>query len=268
MVEHSFKMADAHLHLDLYPAAARTAMLEQAWAAGVEAVIAVSMDLASCKINRELALRHPGRILPAYGYHPEQAAPDDDALAALLAWIRERAAAGEQFAIGEVGLPYYRRSSALAAGVRLAMGPYIRLLESFVVLAAELQRPIALHAVYDDAATVCDLLETHGVQTAHFHWFKGPAAVVSRMIASGYYISVTPDVAYEPEIQALVAKYPLELMMAETDGPWPFEGPYEGVTTTPAMTADVTGHIARIKRIDAATAAYRIRANTRSFYGI
>ena len=268
MADWLHRLSDAHLHVDLYPAATRSAMLEQAWADGVEAIVAVSMDFASSKINRELGLRYPGRVLPAYGYHPEQAVPDRTTHAALLTWIRQRAADGELFAIGEVGLPYYRRTSAEAAGETLLLGPYIELLESFVALAGELKRPIALHAVYDDAETVCDLLEKHRVEHAHFHWFKGPPETIGRMMASGYYLSITPDVAYEPEIQSLVTRYPLELMMTETDGPWPFEGPYNGQPTLPAMTADVVRHIARLKGIGEAEAATRTRDNMRSFYGI
>ncbi|WP_020615341.1 TatD family hydrolase [Paenibacillus daejeonensis] len=268
MTEWHHRLSDAHLHVDLYPAATRTAMLEQAWADGVEAIVAVSMDLASSKINRELSLRYPGRILPVYGYHPEQVIPDRKAHAALLSWIRQRAADGERFAIGEVGLPYYKRTSAAAAGETLSLKPYIELLESFIGLAGELKRPIALHAVYEDAETVCDLLEKHQVEKAHFHWFKGPPQTINRMMASGYYLSVTPDVAYEPEIQSLVTRYPLELMMTETDGPWPFEGPYTGQATCPGMTADVVRHIARLKGIGETEAATRTRDNLRSFYGI
>lgn len=260
---------DAHLHLDLYAPAERKRLLEQAWLDGVTGIVAVSMDLASCQVNRELAMQEPQqRILPAYGYHPEQVVPDRAALETLIGWIRERAAAGERFAIGEVGLPYYRRESSLAAGEPFDAAPYVELLERFVALAAELRRPIVLHAVYDDAWHVCDLLERYGVQAAHFHWFKGPPETVRRMIASGYSISVTPDVAYEPEIQTLVAQYPLELIMAETDGPWPFEGPYAGRQTVPGMTADVVRHIARLKGLDEAEAVRRIRDNTYRFYGL
>jgi TatD DNase family protein len=42
------------------------------------------------------------------------------------------------------------------------------------------------------------------------------------MKENGYFISVTPDVVYDEEIQLLVQRYPLEQMMIETDGPWPF----------------------------------------------
>lgn len=260
---------DAHLHADLYPEPERTAMLEEAFASGgVEAAVAVSMHLASCIANRELSLRYPGRIHPAYGWHPEQEPPADEEFERLLDWIRDRHQAGERFAIGEVGLPYYMRTEAEAAGKRFDEEPYLVLLDRFAELAAELDRPLVLHAVYEDADKACRLLEKHGVRKAHFHWFKGSEASVSRMIEAGYCVSVTPDVAYEDEIVRLVRRYPMELLMTETDGPWPFEGPYAGRATRPQMAGDVAVRIARIKGMDEREAAARLLDNARRFYGI
>ncbi|MFF2484547.1 TatD family hydrolase [Paenibacillus sp. NPDC058071] len=259
---------DAHIHLDAYPEEERDRLLEQAFAAGVEAVVAVSMELSSCETNRKLAQRYPDRVHPAYGFHPEQPHPGDEAIDALIAWIRDKHRAGEPFAIGEVGLPYYNRTEAEEQGRPFDEAPYIRTLERFAALAAELDRPLVLHAVYEDGAKACEIAAKHGVRRVHFHWFKGDEATIERMIASGCYISVTPDVAYEPEIQALVRRYPLDLMMAETDGPWPFEGPHAGKQTVPAMAADAAEEIAAIKGIPAKEAAEALTRNARAFYSL
>lgn len=88
------------------------------------------------------------------------------------------------------------------------------------------------------------------------------------MAASGYMVSVTPDVAYEAEIQQLVREYPTQLLMVETDGPWPFEGIYAGQQTRPAMAADAAKHIANIKQLPAVQVAEIMLANTRRFYGL
>jgi TatD DNase family protein len=56
--------------------------------------------------------------------------------------------------------------------------------------------------------------------------------------------------------------------MVETDGPWPFEGPYAGEPTRPAMAADAAAHIARVKQLSVEHAAEVLLANTRRFYGI
>ncbi|WP_243643877.1 TatD family hydrolase [Paenibacillus pinisoli] len=259
---------DAHIHLDLYEPAELHPMLEEAFRSGVEAVVAVSMHLASCQANERLARRYPGRVHPAYGFHPEQELPGDDERERLHDWIRVRHERGEAFAIGEVGLPYYMRTEREAAGERFDETRYLEWLESFVKLAAELDRPIVLHAVYEDADKACDLLQRHGVRKAHFHWFKGSAETIARMIASGYYVSITPDAAYEPEIIELVKRYPIGQLMAETDGPWPFEGPYSGRKTIPEMAGYAAADIARIKGMAAEEAEAVLLRNTKTFYGI
>lgn len=260
---------DAHIHVDHYEAAEREAMLERAFDAGAAAVVAVSMHLQSSIVNRELALAHlPNRVHPAYGFHPEQPIPSPGELDELFAWIRARHAEGESFAIGEVGLPYYTRTEAEAAGQSFDEAPYLALLERFAALAAELERPIVLHAVYEDADKACDILERSGVRSAHFHWFKGSEATVRRMIAAGYFVSMTPDIAYEAEIRVLAEQYPLHLLMAETDGPWPFEGPYEGRRTEPAMSQDVAVHIAAIKQQPVELVRTALLQNTKRLYGI
>ncbi|MFD0587888.1 TatD family hydrolase [Paenibacillus sp. GCM10027627] len=259
---------DAHIHIDLYAEAEQTVLLEEAFRNGVEAVVAVSMQLESCKRNAVLAGLYPGRVHPAYGFHPEQTLPEEREVERLLSWIRQRHAAGDAFAIGEVGLPYYMRTDKEAAGHYFDEAPYLCLLDRFAQLAAELDRPIVLHAVYEDGDKACDLLERHGVRKAHFHWFKGAEATVERMMKAGYRISVTPDVAYEPEIAALVQKYPIELLMAETDGPWPFEGPFAGMATKPLMVREVAKSISRIKGLPLKETEAMLLQNTKSFYGI
>ncbi|GGG83434.1 TatD family hydrolase [Paenibacillus radicis (ex Gao et al. 2016)] len=259
---------DAHIHLDSYPAEEQQPLLNRAIASGIEAVIAVSMHKASSVANRELAIRNPDVVHPAYGFHPEQPLPEAAELDALFAWIRERDEEDEAFAIGEVGLPYYSRTGSEEEGKPFDEAPYLALLDRFAALAAELDRPLILHAVYEDAAKAIDIIERHGVRRAHFHWFKGDDATITRMIASGYYVSVTPDVGYEEEIQSLVRHYPLELLMAETDGPWPFEGEHAGKQTEPAMIASVAKEIAAIKGLTVEETVRTLRDNTRRFYGL
>src|SRR5690606_34414507 len=142
---------------------------------------------------------------------------------ALVGWIRERAAAGEAFSIGEIGLPYYTELEAKENARSFDLQPYIAFLERMLILAKELERPVALHAVYEHADIVCELLEKYEISKAHCHWFKGSPGTLERMKRAGYFISITPDVIYEEEIQIIVKHYPMEQLMVETDGPWPLK---------------------------------------------
>jgi TatD DNase family protein len=257
---------DAHIHLDMYEEIEAQKIVSELDQFQVEALIAVSRHLASCEATEKLSLQAPKQVYAAYGYHPEQEIPHEAELQKLLEWISRRS--NDMVAVGEIGLPYYRRLEAEERGERLDYTPYVRLLERFLELAAKLAKPVVLHAVYEDADIVCDLLQKNGIQKAHFHWFKGSPQTVQRMIQAGYYISITPDVLYEEEIRELVRSYPLELLMVETDGPWPFEGIFEGQVTHPGMIHKVIEQIALLHDAESSIVAQTIQHNTKQFYNL
>ncbi|KAF9135072.1 hypothetical protein BGX30_011676 [Mortierella sp. GBA39] len=211
-------LIDAHIHLDTYKEHETQTLLGSLKDAGVEAVIGVSMDLASSQANLRLAQTWPGQVYPAFGFHPEQPLPADREIDALFGWMAEHA--DDMVAVGE------------------------------------------------DADIACDLLEKYGVSRAHFHWFKGSADTVRRMADSGYYVSFTPDIANEAEIQELARRYPASQVMTETDGPWPFEGPFAGQMTHPRMTAEVALVWSSIRGVPLPEARALLHANACRFYGL
>ncbi|AIE60288.1 TatD family hydrolase [Bacillus methanolicus] len=255
------KMIDAHIHLDLYEKVEMKEIIENS--AFLEALISVSFHLESCKTNLLLSEKYD-KVKPAFGFHPEQPLPNENEIEKLVCWMNDHKR--EMTAVGEVGLPYYLRSEQKVTPYQF--GQYIELLEQFIKLAKEWEKPIVLHAVYDDAPMACDLLEKHSIEKVHFHWFKGDGKTIERMIANGYFISVTPDVVYEQEIQQIVNAYPLERIMIETDGPWPFEGPFKGKMTHPAMMAESVKQIAKIKKIPVTDVFRQVRKNAETFFCI
>lgn len=260
------KAIDAHIHLELYSLEERQRILDELTVFAVEHLVAVSMNLGSCQRTLELYRQYPNHVLPAFGFHPEQELSSAEQIDELFKWILVHQST--LIAVGEVGLPYYNRLAAEEKGERFELQPYIDLLDRFVGLAAMLRKPIILHAVYEDADIACDLLEKHKVTQAHFHWFKGSQETVKRMIDNGYFISFTPDILYEQEIQQLAAVYPLSQVMVETDGPWPFEGPFSGEMTHPRMLMENIRKLAEIKGLNPEETAKIIRQNTLSFYKI
>lgn len=264
--ENRLPFIDAHIHLDLYEEDVQHRLIQEAAERGAEALIGVSMNLASSHKNLALSEQYPGLVIPAFGYHPEQPLPSPEETEALLAWMETNASS--MAAIGEIGLPYYSRLEAEERGDAFDLSPYVDLLERFLQLAGRLGKPVVLHAVYDDADLVCDLLDRHGIKQAHFHWFKGPESTVRRMAEHGYYVSFTPDLLYEPEIIELARYYPAELVMAETDGPWPFEGPFDGQTTHPGMVREVAAAWARLHGKTEEEGCRILCNNARRFYGL
>lgn len=252
---------DAHVHLDMYEHEDQQKILHDLNHQCVETLIAVSNHSESAKRNLELA-RRDTRVKPALGYHPEQPLPTDGEVEELVRMLHDEQES--VVAVGEVGLPYYLRKEHPWIHVE----SYLSLLEVFVKEAALLQKPIILHAIYDDADPVCDLLEKYSIKKAHFHWFKGEGKTVERMIRNGYSISFTPDCVYEEEIQGLIEQYPLDLMMVETDGPWPFEGPFQGNITYPWMIHESVKKIAEVKHIQLNQAYTALLENTKQFYSM
>jgi TatD DNase family protein len=260
------KTIDAHIHLELYPQAERQLILDELAVFAVEHLVAVSMNLSSCEETLKLHRQFPNQVLPAFGFHPEQVIPPDSVIDNLFKWIIQHQS--EMIAVGEVGLPYYNRYTAEQKGELFDLQIHIGLLDRFIALTAALKKPIILHAVYEDADIACDLLEKHKVEQAHFHWFKGSRATINRMIMNGYYISFTPDIIYEAEIQQLAELYPITQIMMETDGPWPFEGPFAGKATHPRMITKAIRKLAEIKALTYEETAEIIRQNTLRFYNI
>jgi TatD DNase family protein len=259
-------LIDAHIHVDSYPPEQQKLLLASLADSSVQAVIAVSMHLDSSRANLRLAERYPGLVRPAFGFHPEQVLPPQTELDLLFDWMDEHVQ--QMVAVGEVGLPYYNRLEASQSGAPFDLAPYIVLLERFIQFASKHSKPIVLHAVYEDADIACDLLERHGVTQAHFHWFKGSAATTERIARNGYYVSFTPDLLYEEEIRSLARQYPSDQIMAETDGPWPFEGPFTGQQTHPRMTADVIRAYSKLTQQDESAVHQLFYENTRRFYSL
>lgn len=253
-----YQMIDAHIHLDFYREHEKVQLLNSL--EDVLYLISVSFNLESCKRNLELS-RQFSKVKPAFGFHPEQPLPSDSDIENLFKWIQEHSK--DMIAVGEVGLPYYLRKKG---NLKSPNSAYIDLLEKFIQLSKELDKPVVLHAVYDDAPIVCDLLERYSVTRAHFHWFKGDKRTIKRMIENGYYVSITPDIVYEKEIIELVQLYPVELLMVETDGPWPFEGPFTGKMTHPHMIHQSIEIISKLKSLHLSETYDQILQNSKSFY--
>lgn len=247
---------DAHVHLDRY--ADPEAVLARAWAAGVGFVLAVATDAASCRRLLAIKRRFSGRVGIAFGLHPERTSWNRDEVDAVLALLE--AHAGEVDAVGEVGLPHY----ALPEAKRDRL-PHeaIEVLDAFLDAAARLDKPVLLHAVYHGAPVALERLRRAGVARAHFHWLKAAPDVLKRILAEGHFVSVTPDVLMRSRDQELARRVPLTQLLLETDGPWPFDGPFGGRPAEPAWIPRVGAAVAALKGIDGAVLRRAVWENGR-----
>jgi TatD DNase family protein len=231
-------MIDAHIHLDQYKDIEN--QINRWMQAGIKKIVAVSTDLDSSYKTLNWKRKFPDFIIAAIGFHPEQDLPCRQDL---MEW--KQLLHTEQHlisAIGEVGLPYYSLQERAKP-----IEHYIEFLSNMVLLAKDKDLPIVLHAVHEHAEIVFNLLIKNEVKKAHFHWLKATTELVTKIINNDYYISVTPEVVYRDRDQHLVTHIPKQQLLLETDGPWPFNGPFNQRQTSPLFLNEVVPVIAKLK---------------------
>jgi TatD DNase family protein len=257
-------MIDAHLHLAQYPPEQLERLIESWQQHGISQVVAVSTDVRSAHQTLELQHKHPDFVLAAVGWHPEQALPSSAEREEIVRLIRTER--DNISAIGEVGLPHYE----LPRLGEQALPDYADLLGEFARLSAEAHLPLVLHAVHDKAAQALAILREHRALPSHFHWLKAPLDVVDEIIAAGHYISVTPEVIYRERAQDLCRRVPLERLLLETDGPWPYPQLFpvtEPVPmTTPLLLFESAATVAALHGISAQELFVALDQNIRDLY--
>jgi TatD DNase family protein len=253
---------DSHIHLDADQYADVVTLIKRACEAGVKAVVAPGTTPSSNRCVMALARAHPDFVHAAIGFHPERYELTPENLTSTLAMVR--ANRDGICAIGEVGLPWYGEPARRADVIERGRG----ILQRFAELASELDLPLILHCPHERACDALRIILTAKVRRAVFHWHKSDAATTNAILDAGYFISLTPEVVYRDRDQALAAIVPLDQMMVETDGPWPYDGPFKGRSTEPSFIADVISAIARIRGDSSAAIAQALAANALSLFGI
>mgnify|MGYP001070365902 CR=1 FL=1 len=220
------EVIDTHAHLedfeDIEP------VMAAARQAGLCAVIAVGMDIASNHRALELAGRYPGFVYPAIGWYPSNL--EEGAVEENLHYLEANVV--NAIAVGEIGLDYMSR-------VKRQVPKEFQqdVLGELLQLAKAHGKTALLHTRYAwrDALEMASGI---GLEQAVFHSFTGPGSVLRELLDAGYYVSVTPAAAYNPEMQRVVRETPLDRLLLETDCPIVFTEARTG-EEPPATPADV-----------------------------
>lgn len=252
---------DTHAHLDHLENLDQ--VLKNAVEAGVEAIVAVSMDFNSCRKNLEIKkkTRQP-RIALGMGMHPSEANRQD--VGACLDLIR--ANAKELSVVGEIGLDFWykwvRKDEAKKSEQR-------EVFRVFLELAKELDLPAVIHS--RGAWREClETAQSVGVRKAVFHWYSGPVDVLNDIVKQGYFVSTTPSVAYSPQSREAITNAPIEQTLIETDCPVHFKDPEteEKFQAQPRDVARTLKAYCALKQIDEDKALAILNKNAREFFGI
>lgn len=204
------KIIDTHAHLDHIENLEDA--LNNAAGAGVEAIVAMSMDTESCRKNLMITSRYSKpRLYLAMGMHPAEA--NSLQLDACVDLIREHK--DKLFAIGEIGLDFWykwvRKDQEKKDEQR-------RVFRRFLEVAQENHLPAVIHS----RGTWKECLQTAqeiGLPRCVFHWYSGPLDVLTNILDAGYLVSTNPSLAYNPVLKEIANHVPMAQMLIETDSP-------------------------------------------------
>jgi TatD DNase family protein len=225
-----------------------TGHLDRARDVGVDWVMTPGVDLDSSLSARQLARRHPGRILWSAGLHPHDAEHWGEQGARLTEL------AAEADAIGECGLDFYRnlapREDQLAA------------FRAQLNLATELGKPAIIHCrdAFSDIYEILDEVQLGDKAVLHC-WTGGPRWT-KRFRDLGVVFSFAGPVTFETgdTVRLGAAEAPPDRTLVETDTPYLTPPPNRRDPNEPANVVKVGEALAdvwglAVEEVAAATTA-------------
>ena len=248
---------DTHAHYDDERFDAdRDALLAALPGQGVELVLSAGSDMASSRVNVELAGRYD-YLYAAVGVHPHSAKDfREEDLAQLESW----AAHPKVKAIGEIGLDYHYDFSPRAVQQDV--------LRRQMRLAQKVDLPIVFHdrEAHADSLAICREIPVRGV----FHCFSGSVEMARELLEMGYYLSFTGAITFKGARRALetIAMMPPERIMIETDAPYLTPVPYRGRRNDSTYVHLVAETIAQVRGMRTEQVIDLTRENGRRFFAI
>jgi TatD DNase family protein len=250
---------DSHTHLDLCAdddAQALAELVARAGTAGVQRMLTVGIDGASCRAALAAAESFP-QVYAAIGRHPNEAKGFDDAV---LAELRALAAHERCVAIGETGLDFYREYAPAADQERAFLAQ--------IELARELGKPLVIHTRAAEERTVEILRsEASGVEVV-LHCFSMPERV-RECVQAGWWISFAGNVTYPSakDLAEASASVPPEQLLVETDAPYLAPQAVRGKSNEPSYVVHTADFLAARRGVERSALDELMDANGRSVFG-
>jgi len=252
-------MIDTHAHLSSKSFDAdREEVLGRARAAGVTHIVEVGITPTSSHAAVRLAIAHP-EVSAAVGIHPHEAGnhvPDD------LEELASHLESGAAVAVGETGLDFYRDYA-----------PHDRqraLFEAHIELALAVDRPLVVHSRGAEEEIV-GMLERLGRGRVRgvLHCYGGPAELVPRITALGFYLGFGGAVTRSPgRHRRLLPAIPHERLLLETDCPYLAPAPETSRRNEPAFLREALPMMASMIGIEAGELESLSDENARRAFGL
>lgn len=251
-------LVDAHCHLgDGAFDADRPAVLARAGRVAVGHIVVIGETLAASARACALAATTPGLSATA-GVHPHEARTWGPDSARELA---AQATAAEVVAVGETGLDYHYDHSPRDAQRRA--------FEAQLALAAELGKPVVVHAREADQDTAT-LLRDWGprLSAVVLHSFSSGPDLFSAGMEIGAYFSFSGMITFKSwaDERSLTA-CPAERLLVETDAPYLAPVPHRGRRNEPAFVREVALRLAERRGESFEAIARHTTENARRVFG-
>ena len=252
-------LIDTHAHLEMSEFDKdRDAVIERALENGVDAIIAVGINLEDSKKAIALAKSHDA-VYATVGVHPHDAKSIDTATYDSLKKLAEKE---KVVAYGEIGLDFFRDRSPRDI--------QIKRFQEQLDLAGELKLPVVIHS-RDAHSETFEILKKHkGNLRGVLHCFSGDYEMATKYIDLGYYISIPGTIIFPnaEKLVEVVQKIPLDSLLVETDSPFLTPAPKRGKRNEPAYVAYVAKKISEIRGLSPEEVGMTTSENARNLFGI
>lgn len=230
---------DSHTHIYLPEFADdRKDMIRRALDAGVKKMYMPNIDCESIDLLTRLEEDYEGICLPMMGLHPCSVKED---YKKELRIIEKRLAAGNYYAVGEIGLDYYWDKTHIdiqKEAFKLQMK-----------WAKELNLPIVIHSrdSTKDCITLVKEFKDESLKGI-FHCFGGSVEEANQIIDLGFYLGIGGVLTYKKSgLDETLKEVDLKHIVLETDAPYLTPVPYRGKRNEPAYLSYIVQKLAEVK---------------------
>ena len=257
---------DSHCHIELIAKSAPDsaevkAVLDEAFAAGIEQVVQIGYDLEQSRWSVGVAQAWIGRALAAVALHPNEAPVVDD-LDEQLREIEELAAHPRVRGIGETGIDYFRTPEELREKQEFSF-------RSHIAIAKRTNKALIIHDrdAHEDILKV--LKEEGAPQKVIFHCYSGDAQMAKECIRAGYFLSYSGTVTFKnaPDLREALKITPLTNLLVETDAPFLTPAPFRGALNSPAQIARTIRFMAEVLERPVEELCHATRENALALFG-
>lgn len=238
------------------------AILQEAYAAGVEKIINVGTSLSE-SINSVAIAKKYSNVFATVGIHPCDATAswydDFKALVELVNHKEENKIVG----VGEVGLDFYHK-------------PFFRqrqedVFKAHIELAIEHQLPLSIH-VRDAGDELLEVIEPYvkTIPGAVIHCFSQSQQFANTVIGWGFYVGIDAPITYpkNEQLRDIVRTIPLSHIIFETDAPFLPPQEYRGKQNRPAYIPMFAQTVADLKKVSLAVVQEVTTANVKKLFRI